>query len=219
MKGKIAVLVVLLSFASLGFAQGFVNLDFESTTLPTNGSPGMVSTAIGIPGWSAYINGVLQSQIDYNDTTLGTSSIGIQGNPNVIQGNFSVTLLAGSTGDCSLSQTGQLPAGAVTLLFDAFATGSGMPNLQVFLNGQSINMQPVMLTPNYPTTTFMGDISIFSGQAVNLTIAAESNYPTGLEYFMLDNVKFSSSPVPEPGELALVAFSALLFGHRRWRSL
>src|SRR5258708_15413660 len=60
-------------------AQSFVNLNFESTTLPPDGPPSTVPTAIGLPGWVAFIAGTPQSTILYNEGTLGNSSIALLG--------------------------------------------------------------------------------------------------------------------------------------------
>ena len=34
---------------------------------------------------------------------------------------------------------------------------------------------------------------------------------------IIDNIQFSSNPLPEPSELALAALGTLLLGFRRWR--
>jgi len=97
--GRLWLLIVTISrFIASG--QGFLNLDFENTSLPPNGPPGTVSTTSGLPGWEVSIAGVPQSTIYYNDGTLGDSSVAILGKGNsvsaVIDGNFSVVLTGGA---------------------------------------------------------------------------------------------------------------------------
>jgi hypothetical protein len=54
----------LLSLAESGFAQGFVNLDFEAANLSAYGAgPAAVPATNAIPGWTAYLGGVPQTDI------------------------------------------------------------------------------------------------------------------------------------------------------------
>ncbi len=222
MKHYLTTSIIVTSFLLVskfdGFAQGFVNLNFESTTLASNGTPSTVATTVGLPGWSASIGGVSQSTILYNNGTLGNSAIAIQGynvfSPS-IAGNFSAALTAGATGNASISQTGLIPANSLSLLFESYSSGSGLPTLSVTINGQNISISPLLITANY--TLYGGDISAFSGQTANLAFTAVSNYPQGFGYYVLDEISFSTNPVPEPSEYALLALGGILFGIRYWR--
>ncbi len=210
-------LITLLSWE--GKSQGFVNLDFESTTLAFNGMPSTVATSVGLPGWNASIGGISQSTILYNNGTLGNSAVAIQGYANsltpIIAGTFSASLTAGATGNASISQTGLIPADALSLLFESYTTGNGLPTLSVTINGQDISISPLLTTANY--TLYGGDISFFAGQTANLAFTAVSNYPQGFGYYVLDGISFSANSVPEPSAFGLVALGGLLFGYRRWR--
>jgi len=72
-------------------------------------------------------------------------------------------------------------------------------------------------TQNYEIMA--GNISTFAGQTGQLLFTAlpgtEDNAGSGL----LDNIEFSSLPVPEPNEIALAALGALFLGFCRRNSL
>jgi hypothetical protein len=208
MKAKIAVLIVSLSFSSLGFAQGFVNLDFETAIISTNHNPGGNTYTALLAGWTP-------SNIPFNSVNLDSPGINLEGTNNpvgpvAIQGEYSIFMQGGSsfspdTNGASISQTGQVPVVAQSITYWGSA-------LQVTFNGQMLSFNAIGSGPNY--TVYGADISAYAGQTGTLVFTTP-----WLSAGLLDNIQFSSSPVPEPGELALVAFSALLFGYRRWHSL
>ena len=222
MKGKIAVLIVPLSFASLGFAQGFVNLDFESAKIipdPTSPYyPYGITTLNAVPGWTVFVGTDQQSDITYNDPSLGSTAATLWAtNGFQLSGKYSFLLQGGITEtSASISQTGTIPALTQSILFEASAPPAADANsLVVSIGGQSLNYFVISNAANY-TSYYGADVSAYAGQSVQLTFSALRGLSNN---WNIDNIQFSSSPVPEPGELALVAFSALLFGCRRWRSL
>ena len=82
----------------------------------------------------------------------------------------------------------------------------------VTLGGQTINMVPLQAFPAY--TTYGGDVSGLAGLVAQLSVTAP---PTGVpNAVLLDNIRFSSQFVPEPGIFGLCALGALLLG---WRVL
>jgi len=216
---KIGLVGLIALLGSEGKSQGFVNLNFESTTLASNGTPSTVATTVGLPGWDASIGGISQSTILYNNGTLGNSAVAIQGYGNsltpVIAGTFSASLTAGATGNASISQTGLIPADSLSLLFESYTTGNGLPTLSVTINGQDIGISPLLTTANY--TLYGGDISAFAGQTANLAFTAVSDYPQGFGYYVLDNIQFSPTAVPEPSTLGLAALGGAVLAWRRWR--
>jgi hypothetical protein len=61
--------VVSLALMRNASGQGFVNLDFEGANLSDYGA-GSVPAADAIPGWTAYLGGIVQTNINY-DVSLG----------------------------------------------------------------------------------------------------------------------------------------------------
>ncbi len=213
-----ALAALLVGHVPWVHAQGFINLDFESTSLSPGGPPGSVTTAIGLPGWAVSIGGVPESTILYNNGTFGSSSIAILGSGNhfnpIIQGNFSAMLVAGASptnsaiaADASINQSGLVPADAKTLLFSSYSQGSGIPDLAVALDGQALTAIPVQIASTY--TLYGADVSAFAGHTANLSFTARSNHPLGFEVFGLDSIVFSPEIIPEPGVLWLSALGAV----------
>ena len=108
------ILVAGLLFAGkqFGWAQNFINLDFESANLsPIQAGQvgGSVPTTNAIPGWTAFVNGIQLTQILQNSANLFVPSISIlgpnwnnQNGPSVIQGNYTLVLTSGlNTGPTS----------------------------------------------------------------------------------------------------------------------
>jgi hypothetical protein len=198
-------------------AQGFVNLNFENASL--NGySPGAfnVPTNNAIPGWFAYFGASSLTSISYNGLSLGGANVSIIDTNNSggllpLRGKYSVLLQGSSFGAptaAAVGQTGQIPINTLSLLFYQSLTIYG---LQVTFNGQAIPLFQTGATTNY--AIMGGDISAFAGQTGQLLFSALPNLGNAL----LDNIQFSSSPIPEPSSLALVALGGLWLGFRRWK--
>src|SRR5436190_4300365 len=123
-------IVPLALFCSLhlAVAQGtFQNLDFENAilpVLPSGQSGGFVSSANGIPGWTAYYGSIQTPQIIHNGLSLGAVNISILG-PNwnffpTLEENYSVVLQSGLVASttptpAAIGQTGTIPATALSL--------------------------------------------------------------------------------------------------------
>ena len=219
--------LVALSFVLLQRAcgQGFFNLDFESTTLAAGGAPSTVSASSAFPGWTVFFGTTTQSSVLYNNATLEDSSVTLLAGGNnspmpVYDGSFSAMLFAGASGDPSLTQTGLVPSDAESLRFYIYFGGA--TSFSVSLNGQAIRitaLQPLALN-SY--NLLGGDISQFAGQVATLQIT--SVFPTtphlivggggggggGVYPIGIDDIQFSSSPVPEPGVLSLLGISLII---------
>ncbi len=205
----------------------FQNLDFESAQviIATNIGPNQFITAANaLPGWSPwsaipgtnFFSGMNQlSLIEYNGGFLnsfvrgGTTPVDLFGsNPSVISGNFSVLVSAYG----SISQTALVPANALSLRFDATS-----PSL-VSLDGQSLSLIAIALGTNssggYRSTytVYAADISAFAGQVETLTFSGGG---------ILDDIQFSSSPIPEssPSWLLFLGSGIFMFLRTRIRSL
>jgi PEP-CTERM motif len=220
-RGGILVLSVALLAPQIVRAQAFTNLNFESPTIITS-SPsgyGFNSGTARIPGWTTYGNyfdkGGDQTIALFNNQGLDSASVSLVGTnywTPAIQGNYSVLLFGGTfayqqvyntTNGASIGQTGQIPLTAQSITYWGNA-------LQVTFNGQSLSFMDVSNTLNY--TIWGADISAFAGQTGQLLFTAP-----GLTYgSMLDNIQFSSLPIPEPGILSLFGLGGLAFlCHRR----
>jgi hypothetical protein len=219
--GGIIVLAVALLAPQIVQAQGFVNLDFEHPILPLSPIFDTVPTANAIPGWAAYYGGPA-GYIGYDNVSLGGagvfledtnatsySPVGISLLP--IQGNYSVLLEASAyLSDplpASIRQTGTVPVTAESLTFFGILAG----NLQVTFNGQPLSFMSISNALNY--TIWGADISAYAGQTGELLFTAPVQHAA-----LIDNIQFSSQPIPEPGEFALAALGALLLGLRRRKS-
>src|SRR5208283_2333983 len=159
---------------SQGFVKGFVNLDFESASIPKHTTNGMIIAAsAAFPNWSLIEisssgTGVV-TQVGYNFISLGAAGVSII-DTNVqyvrppFQGKYAA-LLFGSEGLTeTLNQTGLVPPGTQSILMDVSASY----NLVVTLGGQTINMIPVQTLPYY--SVFGGDISAFANHVLQLGI-------------------------------------------------
>jgi len=205
----------VLSFSYSAFCQGtFGNLDFESANLPfvPAGQFGAdVPTTQGLPGWTAYFGNTQIDTISHNSMTLGVApEVGIFGPAwfpsQILQGSYSVFLAQSIAGQltAAIAQNGTVPSSARSLTF--FTS----PN-QVFVvtfSGQVIPLVQIGSGPNYVIEA--GDISQFAGQTGELRFTAGSG--------ILDNIQFSSSPIPEPTTGGLFVLGGLLLvGFRELR--
>ena len=219
---KIASIVVsVLTAAPLAFCQGFVNLDFESAriiplTSGGNFPPYSVATTNALPGWTVYYGASQQSQVTYNDPALGSTFVTLWATNGVqLAGKNSVLLQGGITDSAAtIAQTGLVPASAQSLLFFGAGNSSSAPVLLISLGGQNLPFFAISNGPNYKV--YGASISSFAGQTAALTFSALEDL-SGYNDWNIDNIQFSSSPIPEPSALALSALGGLLSGLRFWK--
>jgi hypothetical protein len=149
------------------------------------------------------------------------------GSPKPLDENYSVELSAYANAPpdlfktSSISQTGDVPAGAksiqfLMLVFDPTATHV-QSNPLVTLNGNVISLVPIATNGN--VLTLAGDVSAFAGTNAQLTIEAAgtpggSSF-TSENYFELDDIVFSPNPVPEPAGITLLFLGAIVLLVRR----
>jgi hypothetical protein len=226
----VAGLALLLSAAGAEGQGTFQNLDFESAVLvPVGGSYGGVAFGPAFPGWTVYIGG---APLDaawypnalYNNEFLDSSGISIFDRNfaygSVIQGNYTALLQAGlddktfQPADTTLSQTGLIPIGTQSLLFEArFTFGRPPTTFAVTLDGQTLSVVPILTTAAY--TLYGADIHTWADQTAELAFTVFSGRPhIDNAYLTLDAIQFSDQSVPEPGIFALSALGALLVGRR-----
>ena len=213
--------ILLLAICQNGWAQGFVNLDFENPILPLTPNGGLLPATNAIPGWTAYygsstnptLSGPLTT-IYYNGYSLGGAIVALQDTNalsyGAIQGNYSV-LLQGSIPFAavlaSIGETGTIPNTAQSLTFFGILAG----NLQVTFNGQPLSVMDISNALNY--TIWGADISAYAGQTGQLLFTVPV-----LHAALIDNIQFSSVPIPEPSLVAFTALGALFLGFRHWRN-
>jgi hypothetical protein len=209
------------------FSQSFLNLDFESAKV-SGYSPDSsdVPTTSALPGWTAYYSNSsvtnTANQVWYDGISLGGAIISvIDANApsfSPIQGKYSAFLFGGGTSDnllsASISQTGVVPAGTESLLFDAYVFGA---SFTVTLGGQTINMTPLQTSSNY--TLYGGNIpSDLAGISEALTFTEPPAASSQPSMFELDNIQFSPSSVPEPSALGLSVLGGWVLVWRSWKA-
>jgi hypothetical protein len=230
MKLRIAFLIVGATCSVA--AQGtFQNLDFESATLspvPPGSYMVYVPVSSALPGWTAYIDSVQQTQVQQNAYDTGLAVIDIFGpnypaagmppfSPGVIDGNYSVFLQAGDlpeggTVNVSIAQTGAVPVGSQYLEFDAWL---GLPYAQFTVSFDGVNLSPVALGSGPNNSILYGaNIAPYAGQAGTLAFTAVYP-PLGSSWVGLDDITFSATPETSP--LVLTGIAGVLFAlYRRF---
>ena len=193
-----------LAASAVGAAHGqvFVNLDFESATVPGN-LPVMLSWEEAAPGWG-HSPGDDTHGVYYRYTHVGTTQwfqlldAALQPG-NVLAGRFSLAFSSGydqsnvanpNWVNAYLSQTAVVPATAMSMHF--LATGP----LEVYVAGERRTLVA------QPGAGWAVDVSEFSGQLVDVRFQNAS----GLMHdpVVLDNIGFSPvAVVPEPAAALL----------------
>lgn len=202
---KLAIVALVAWAPFAGNAQGFVNLGFEAGNLAHYGlGPALVPTTDALPGWTVEIQGFQMSWVLYNDVSLGSAAVSLHGPGSVylpFEGSYFVLLQAdypGFTTIPSLAQVGMVPANAKSIRFYSNTSG-----FEVTFAGQTIPMS--LLGSGDRFNVYGGDIDAFAGRIGELRLRGQG---------FLDNIQFSSQPIPEPGSLALFGAGVLLFARR-----
>jgi hypothetical protein len=212
MKNPSAVMIVgaiVLAWISSGLSQSFVNLDFEDSIVTSSqpawwfaGDTGMAN----VPSWTEFngwgdANYSDGASVIYNNQTLDSPNVSLwdASYPNpAIEGNFSLFLYGGDvssyTNGASMGQTGQIPLTAKSITY----WGN---RLQVTFNGQMLLLYAISNAANY--TIYGADISAYSGQTGELLFTAPFRNSG-----MLDNIQFSSTPLPELNGLIYITNAA-----------
>ena len=217
MKKNIIFLFVAALMNTSGFAQGFINLNFENVTLvtyPLRGAP-FVYASNAIPAWTPYYGGGAADFIASNGVTGGGELISIDSINNpyglpLVEGSYFLLLQAagfGHVASAAIGQTAQIPLIAKSLLFSG-----NLGEMQVTFGGQPLSFNTVGSVGIY--SVYTADISAYAGQVGQLLFLNPSYNTLGI----IDSIQFSSTAVPEPGTLALVALGASLLGLRRRRN-
>jgi hypothetical protein len=221
-----------LTSVQVAIGQGnFQNLNFESANVPVvpSSQPVQVLTSDALPWWTVYAGPYQQSQVWYNGVSAGGTLVSIidlhtQGfNNRVIGGNFTATLDSGTffvngnqqiVASAAIAQSGTIPVGTRSLMFDA---SGDVSELLVTLGGQVLAFGALSSGANF--TTYGADVSAFVGQTAELRFTEQPNAaPDIFKIAYLDDIQFSPTSVPEPGVFGLSVLAALLLCWRfLWR--
>ena len=206
MKINTLIIAAVVSVSHWGFSQGFVNLNFEHGITSSN----------TIPGWTAFLNGSPMAVLS-NNVSISGGSISIMAtnssSVSPIQGKYFVFLasanLQGFGVPISLGQNAQISPLAQTITFWGDIGG-----MQISFAGHLLNFASTGSTANY--TAYSADISPYAGQTGQLLFTL----PPYVASAALDNIQFSTTPVPEPATLSLLSLAGFgfWFGQNRWRS-
>lgn len=195
--------LILLSGLINAVGQGFGNLNFERSTIHTDGETATLEgwTVYGFP----YAN---SSDVWFNTIALDAPAVTLQGTNSLccpaIQGRYSVLLQGGTfaggmvynTNGASVFQTGQIPVTSQLLTYWAG------PTIGVSFNGQPLSAVALGSTASY--TVWGVDVSAYAGQTGELRFTAP--WQRG---GMLDAIQFSATAIPEPSTLALGSICVL----------
>jgi hypothetical protein len=233
---------VAISFSMLQAASGqsFVNLNFEQATVapaPSGYTPSdavnPISATSALPGWTVSEDSTICTAVWGSPVALDETSVAlVSGSFSPIHGSYSVQLSAyadapsGLYRNSSISQTGLIPIGTQSIQFliaSPSQAGSVQSIPMITLNGTPISL--FAISQSGGVITMAGDVSAFADTTADLTFLCKATtggtFPANENYYNLDDIQFSPSPVPEPSVLglsALGALAALLFGFRRGRS-
>ena len=211
------------------YSQGFVNLNFENANVSAYSPGDHVSINDAIPGWGASFFQANPGShpsppfVAYDAISLGGAGISVNDTNTgfsftPISGKFSAFLFGGAPEtSVTISQSGLVPVGTQSIqmrIGNYMAVGA----FTVTLNDQQIGMTQLAVFPSY--TLFGGDVSAFANQTAALSITALGvTSGPGPNPVLLDNIQFSSSPIPEPDSIALSALGGLLLSWRVWKRL
>ncbi|HLH55416.1 MAG TPA: hypothetical protein VKY92_17575 [Verrucomicrobiae bacterium] len=182
-------------------SQSFVNLDFESASVPAWGTPQTIPFAQALPGWTQTISEPLSTNVLYNNTYLDSAGICLidtNASPfigEVIDGRYTVLLESGlgystNVSDTTLSQTGLVPSGTKSIQFKAASSGKFV----VSIGGQALPLAILGGGSNY--TLYGADVSQWAGQTQQLSFTIFGDRPhVNDESLLLDDIQFTSQSV------------------------
>lgn len=216
----ISPLAALFALVERAHPQGFLNLDFQEANLSTYGTGGgFVPATNAIPGWIAYVGGIQQTTVLYNNLTTGEAAVALLGTNNIIginpiPGNSYTLILQASIEDtASIAQTALIPDTAESIFFTATSPYSS--GWQVAIAGQNVPVSQIS-TVGAGIYVYGGNISAYAGQIDELQFTALAGGGSPVNMW-LDSIQFSSSPVPEPNTLSLSTLGGLFLAWRRWK--
>jgi hypothetical protein len=213
---RAAAYFTLLLLSALGATgqSAFQNLGFENTTLTAilvNDFSLLYTTNATVPGWSwspheTFGWGDPNTTVSFNNMALDSPAVTLHGTNSfypALLGKYSILLQGGSHlippqyASAWISQTGQVPVTAHSLIY------LGASSLQVTFNGQSL--LPFALETSATYIKWGIDISPYAGQLGDLRFGVPGGRAS-----MLDGIRFSSNPIPEPSAFSLSLLGTIL---------
>jgi hypothetical protein len=200
-----AVLIVCLQHVS---GQGFANLNFDQSTIVTSqpSGGGWDTGTANVPGWawtptdSGYTNIMFYNSFALSGFAVNLVGTNFGATHAAIQGKYSIYIQGadynGGFG-ATIAQTGQIPLDARSITYWG-------GNFQVSFDGHPLSFIDVSNALRY--VVWEADISAYAGQTGELLFSC-GTFNAG----MLDNIQFSSLPIPEPGILGMFGLGGLCF--------
>ena len=188
----------------------FQNLDFESAQVLFNDPPSNyhIDATNALPGWEAFSGTTQLDSIPYDvGSTFPPVILYSKGGGGSLEGYFSVVLSGAGSAAGFISQTALVPVDARSLHFIIGTSYYGP--FSVSLQGQDLSYTALSVTAT--NTLYGADVSSFQGETATLGFKSLGGIT------LLDDIQFSSQPIPEPLSIALLSLSGLFFAVRRLR--
>lgn len=227
--------VLLIAFSTwvslAGYAQGFVNLNFESANVTGPDFLGRIPFANAFPSWQSDSPG--GSLAYYNTPDLDQMTIGIYDanstfyRPHPVFGTYTAYLEGdlgsqfSTSGYANLRQTAVVPANAKSIRFVTM-TYSSLPNriptLTFSVNGTPVPCSQLQVLPN--GVQWVADVSQYAGLSSTIGFGLQASYGLSSTHWIfgvgLDSISFSSTPVPEPNPMFLLLAGVAYLRVRMW---
>ncbi len=193
-------------------------MDFEQAQIVSiPGSPYFpndVVRANALPGWTTYEHFLGSNMIWHNALSAGSAAISIHDNAGsapVMQGRYRIALQPYFTGTIltGIGQVGTIPLSAQSVRW--FQT-AGLP--LVSFAGQNLSI--VHLYNEGAYSVYGANLAGLAGTTGELQFRGQGAYTFGV---YLDNITFSTQPVPEPSTYAMITLGLTLALLRRRKQL
>jgi hypothetical protein len=216
--------LLTVNFLTTGFAQLILNGSFENGTLPpsSSGFPETLDPTVALPNWN--ISG---SPLYYQGGALGGPVVAITSSASTSDGTNSVYLQAGfggATTPVSLWQDLSIPAYAKAITFQSKPLYD--PNLYpagyylaLLVSAAGVSVAPTSLSADSSGfNSYAIDVTAYAGSSMELRFSVDplGDSARGGAY-QIDNIRYSTTPTPEPGTVALLGLCAATIGIHRCR--
>jgi hypothetical protein len=214
------VLLAALGLARVAVAAPFVNLDFEQSTVQP-GDPTVVPTSAAFPGWTARFGANVSNSVYHNYLGSGEPIVAVfdqsagNGSVALLQGRFMALVVPGTSNTLtSLSQTGEIPSETRSMWI---SSPGAAPPVILRINGTVVPTTFLSgLDSIGQVVTYGADLTAFAGQTVEMRFeCGHYSFPTDTGARAFDNMRFSTTPIPEPTGVALSLGIGVCVARRR----